>query len=247
MIRLIVANTAQADAVGAAARAAGVAIRSRPFIASDLERLKQPALIVFDAERAPDLTPDLLQTLRRTLGGAVRYSPALVFTGGDKRSWFEAGVIALGPGVGAHRIRQAIEICLASDRDWVTSSAYVGPSRRQHRAFLPLSRRRAEDRSTRKGAGRALPTPAPSASLGVLTRRVAIGVTLLTGSTIETRRAFKATVEEMQASAHAHGRSDLHGPIAVLLHEADAFVLDARRDNAAAERAAGELAERADA
>jgi len=243
MIRMIIANTAQADAVGAAAQASGVGIRLRPFIASDLERLRQPVLVVFDAERAPDIDPDLLQSLRRTLGGPIRYSPVLVFTGGDKKPWHDAGAMALSPGVGAKRIREVIELALTTNRDWVTSSTYIGPSRRAHKALLPLSRRRAEDQG--QGAGRTALRVPPSqrASLGVISRRLTLSVTLLSGSTIEVRRAFQATVAELRDAAEAHERPDLLVSIDMLAREADAFVADARRDNSVAENAVRDLNE----
>jgi hypothetical protein len=240
MIQWVIAHTAHAEAVAEAGGVFGASVRAKPFIASDLERLRQPVVIAFDAARALDITPDVLLSQRRTLGGAIRYSPVIVFSDAERRAWLDAGAFVLAPASSARRVKDAIKTALSADEDWVTSATYIGPSRRSQNALLPLSRRRAEDQEPRAGGARAR-GGAPTASLGVISRRLSLSVALLTGSTIEARRAFRKTVEEMRAGAIAHGRPDLSAAVEALLGEAIAFEADARRDNSAAERAVAAL------
>lgn len=242
MTRLFLVATAQKEAVQAAARAFGAQAHVRAFTRSDLERLKTPMLMVFDADRISELDPETLQLLRRTSRGGLRYSPAVVLCArkADIPAWRAAGAVAIAQNADRGAIKKAIQTALEGARTWVTSASYVGPCRRSHKAVLKWRNRRSADadaaaakvREKAKRAGvveRVL-------SLDVIVRRLSLSATLLSGATIENRRAFRDLVGELQVSAQTQGRGDLARIIAGLRREAEEFVQHSQRDTSVVER-----------
>lgn len=238
MTRQYLVNTSQKDAVAAAARGFGAQCHTRAFSSGDLERLKTPILVIFDAARADDLTPDVLQSLRRTHRGGVRYSPVLVLCDrpAEIAAWRAGGAVAVARSADRAALKAAIQQAIDGMRAWVTSASYVGPCRRKHKAILQWRTRRSADKApaaARKEAADA--PPRKLASLDVLNRRLAVGCTLLSGATIEARRAFRDLCIEAHASASGHGRNDLLGVTARLRAEAEGFLQNPNKDGAAVE------------
>lgn len=244
MVRQFLVSSAQKDALAAVARGCGAQIISRVFSAGDLERIKMPMLLAFDDGRGMELTPDLLQSLRRNHRGGVRYSPAVVFckTPAAVKEWRDAGAVALMRGADRKEIENAVDEALAGERAWITSAAYVGPCRRKHKAVLKWRTRRQQDLSAAdKVAKKKSDAPVHVSSLDVLHRRLTLGATLLSGATIENRRAFRDLTNEFQVSANHHRRDDLHALIAHLRKEAEAFVQNGQREGAALEQIVREI------
>lgn len=242
MTRQIVINSSHKDAVLAAARGFGGQTLTRNFARADLERLKTPILAVIDCGRVADLGPDDLQTLRRTSRGGARLSPMIVFCArtDDPAAWRAAGAVPLPHGANTAAIKKAIHEALDGARAWVTSSSYVGPCRRKHQVILNWRKRRNADAAKRAQAGEQA-APGRVGSLDQIVRRLSLSATLLSGATIESRRAFRDLTNDLAASATAFGRGDLSGPIAHLRREAEAFVQDGQRPNQRIEAILGEL------
>lgn len=238
MARKILIATAHREPVLAAARAFGAQAHVRTFTRSDLERLKSPFLVVMDSGRPADLDPDMLQVLRRNNRGGMRYSPFIVFCDGrEQGAWRSAGALVLPHKADRATIRKAVQEALESARAWVTSATYVGPCRRRRKAVLQWRNRRAADAEaaaarTQEKAKKA-GVESRVFSLDVLMRRLTLSATLLQGSTIESRRAFRDLVGDLQVSADACHRSDLARLTGALMREAELFVQDAQRDNGA--------------
>lgn len=247
MTRHIIVNSTQAEAVQAAARSLGAQCIVRAFGASELGRLKTPALIVFDSARAGDITPDALQHLRRSSRGGVRFSPTVVLC--DKRdevtAWRDAGAVACMRTADRAAVKTCMQEAMGGMRAWVTASSYVGPCRRKHKAVLHWRNRRTADQPAAKpnaparapagGAG------VPTASLNVLYRRISLTGTMLSGSTIESRRAFRSLVGEIDMAVRHHGRGDVSNLTRKLVSEAEAIVHDGQRDTRELENAIAEL------
>ncbi len=249
MIRQYLIGTSNKEAVLAAARAFGAQTHVRAFTRGDLEGLKNPLLVIIDSGRVDGLDADMLQVLRRTNRGGMRYSPFLVFcqTRREIDAWRAAGAVAVHPTNDRAALKKAIQEALDGERAWVTSATYVGPCRRGRKAILNLRKRRAADAeeaetARREKARKASPVLSDRVfSLDVLLRRLTLSATLLSGSTIESRRAFRDLVDELQVSAQAHNRGDLSGVIANMRREADAFVQDGQRSTGALERMLSDL------
>lgn len=243
--RQIVVNTSHKDAVLAAARSFGVQALARTFARADLERLKTPVLAIIDAGRVADLGPEELQTLRRTNRGGARLSPMLVFCGrgDDAAAWRAAGAVTLPHGASIAAIKKGIQEALDGARAWVTSSTYVGPCRRKHTVILNWRKRRTADAVKRAEAKGQAQTEGRVGSVDQIVRRLTLSATLLSGSTIESRRAFRDLANDLAASANAHGRGDISGPISHLRREADAFVNDGQRSNARIEAILAEISQ----
>ncbi len=235
MPRQIVINTRHKDAVLAAARSFGVQALARTFARADLERLKTPILAVIDSDRVADLGPEELQTLRRTSRGGARLSPMLVFCrrGEDTAAWRAAGAVTLPHDANNAAIKKGIQEAMDGARAWVTSASYVGPCRRKHTVILNWRKRRTADAARRAEAkGQDAAPEGRIGSIEQIVRRLTLSATLLSGSTIESRRAFRDLSNDLAVSAVAHGRGDLSSPISHLRREADAFVNDGQRSNA---------------
>lgn len=251
MTRQYLVNTAHKEAVQAAARALGAQVHLRAFTRSDLDRLKQPVLIVVDDARLDFITPDILQNMRRTSRGGMRYSPLLILCSrkGDMDEWRHAGAVAIAANSDRTAIKKAIDEALNGAKTWVTAQSYVGPCRRSHKAVLAWRNRRSSDQAAaREKAEKAAEKKhqqalahVPVSSLAVLHRRLKLSATLLCGSSIETRRAFRDTVIELQASAQALGRNDISNLAAHLRREAEAFVQDGQRSSAQLDRVIADL------
>lgn len=247
MPRQFLITTVHKDAVQAAARAFGAQAHVRSFTRSDLERLKTPFLVVMDSGRVADLNPEMLQTLRRTNRGGMRYSPFIVFCdrGAEMEAWRAAGALPLSSKSDRAAIKKAIQEAIESARIWVTSATYVGPCRRRHKAVLQWRNRRSADADevAAKEREKAKKSGAEERvfSIDVLVRRLNLSATLLSGSTIESRRAFRDLVNDLQASAQAHHRGDLTGIINALKREADLFIQDGQRDGAVLQRLVTDL------
>lgn len=244
MTRQYLVHSVHKESVQAAARSLGAQVLARPFSAGDLERLKAPILVVFDDDGATGLTPDILQSLRRAHRGGVRYSPVVVFVTrrADMAAWRNAGAVAAPPGADKQAVRAAIQQAIEGQRGWVTSTSYVGPDRRRHRPMIAWHGRRQADKA--KPAAQRRPERAGNirvSSLDQVHRRLFLSATLLSGATIEARRAFRDLADETQASAQAHNRGDLSGIIAAIRREADAFVQNGQRDVGALERLIADL------
>ncbi|MET0183523.1 MAG: hypothetical protein ABW199_11615 [Caulobacterales bacterium] len=247
MTRQYLVNSSLKEAVQAAARSLGGQVHLRAFTRSDLERLKQPVLVIADDSRLDLITPDVLQNMRRTSRGGMRYSPFLVFCSrkNDIPIWRHAGAIAVPAGADRATVKKAMEEALNGAKTWVTAQSYVGPCRRSHKAVLAWRNRRSSDRAeaqakAEKAAEKRSQTELSNvrvSSLDIINRRLKLSVTLLAGSSIETRRAFRDLVVEAQASAQALRRGDLAGVIAQMRREADAFLQNSERSTAALERA----------
>lgn len=250
MTRQYLVHSVHKDAVQAAARSFGAQVLARPFSSGDLERLKAPILIVFDDDGTTGLTPDILQSLRRAHRGGVRYSPVVVFVArrGDMSEWRNAGAVAAPPGADKHAVKAAIQQAVEGQRGWVTSASYVGPDRRRHRPLIAWQGRRQADKA-KPATQQRRPERAGNArvsSLEQVHRRLFLSATLLSGATIEARRAFRDLTDEAQVSAQAHNRGDLSGIIAAIRREAEAFVQNGQRDVGALERLVADLGEALD-
>lgn len=235
MPRQIVINTSHKDAVLAASRSFGVQALARNFARADLERLKTPVLAIIDSGRVADLGPEELQTLRRTNRGGARLSPVIVFCGrgDDAPAWRAAGAVTLPHGANMAAIKKGIQEALDGARAWVTSASYVGPCRRKHTVILNWRKRRTADAARQAEAkGKAAAPEGRVGSIEQIVRRLTLSATLLSGSTIESRRAFRDLANDLAVSAVAHGRGDISGPVSHLRREADAFVNDGQRSNA---------------
>jgi len=244
--RQIVVNSSHKDTVLAAARGFGVQTLARAFARADLERLKTPILAIIDSGRVADLGPDDLQTLRRTSRGGARLSPLIVFCGrGDEAAaWRAAGAVTVPHGANAATIKKAIHEAIDGERAWVTSSSYVGPCRRKHQVILNWRKRRNADAAKQAASARAAAAPAGRVgSLEQILRRLHLSATLLTGSTIESRRAFRDLTDDLAASATHAGRGDLARAIAHLRQEAEAFVADGQRPNTRIEAILADLSD----
>ncbi len=248
MTRQFLVATSQKEAVQAAARAFGAQAHVRTFTRSDLERLKTPFLVVIDSGRIPDLDPDMLQSLRRTNRGGMRYSPFVVFCArkGEIAEWRNAGAVAIAHNADRAAVKKAIQTAVEGARTWVTSATYVGPCRRAHKAVLQWRNRRSADADVAAEKARAQAKKAAGGaervfSLDVLVRRLHLSATLLSGSTIESRRAFRDIVNDLQVSAQTHSRVDLANLISGVKREADLFIQDGQRDTSALERLLNDL------
>lgn len=247
MTRQVLIATVHKDAVQAAARAAGAQAHVRSFTRSDLERLKTPLLVVVDNGRIADLDPDLLQSLRRNNRGGMRYSPFIVFCDrpGDLAAWRHAGALAIPSKSDRAAIKKAVQEAMESTRTWVTSATYVGPCRRNHKAVLQWRNRRSADADAAAEKERAKAKKAGAEervfSLDVLVRRINLSATLLSGSTIESRRAFRDLINDLQSSAQGHHRGDLSSIVAALKREAELYLQDGQRDGAVLQRLVGDL------
>ncbi len=239
MPRQYLVNSAQKEAVQAVARSLGASCVARSFGAPELERLKTPILIVFDSSRGEGLTPERLQSLRRTMRNGVRYSPVVVLCdrAAEIKEWRAAGAVAIARNADKKALKAAIEEALDGLKRWVTAASYVGPCRRRHQAILQWRTRRTADRAEEKARAKSAEPAAPArvSSLSVVHRRLSLSVTLLSGSNIETRRAFRDLAAEAHASVLAQRRSDLVPITQGLRAEAEGFLQNAQRDSAKAE------------
>ena len=146
MIRLVLAHTKKVALVHAAAKAAGLGLASCPLGPADLAALKAAVLLVFDADAAPALTPDMLQHLRRSSKGGVGLSPAIVFCAARAiPAWRAAGVIALEEGVSQLEVERAVKTAVSEELRWINNPNYVGPDRRTTQSGVSFGRR-VEDR-----------------------------------------------------------------------------------------------------
>jgi hypothetical protein len=243
MIRTALVHTKSRESVLAAARTIGLECRFLAYSASHLERLKQPALLVFDTDAVDHLTPAHLQALRRDHVTAVRNSPALALCGSrsEAAAWRAAGAVAALRTSRAETLARAMREALAGAEDWVTSQRYVGPSRRKRRPILKLRARRAEDAVMAK---RTSPDAPPGASLGVITRRLFLGAALLEGSSLENRRAFDALAQELGRAIVQQHRPDLAVLARAIQDQAQMFLKDAQRSSAALNALIAELGEK---
>ncbi|MGE3142054.1 MAG: hypothetical protein AB7L65_01925 [Hyphomonadaceae bacterium] len=244
MTKQFLVNTSRKEHVAAAARAFGAQCHARPFGAGELARLKTPALLIFDAARAEDLTPDRLQSLRRAHRSGVRYAPALVLcdTKAEIAAWRAAGAVAIARKSGRGAVKAAIQHAIEDMRAWVTSTSYVGPCRRRHKAILQWRSRRAADAAPPAARERAPDGPLRRlVSLDALHRRMAVSSTLLSGATIESRRAFRDLIAETQAAVIGHNRHDLTPLTQRLRAEAEAFLQNANKDGRAVEALVAEF------
>lgn len=160
MIRLVLAHTQKAALIHAAAKAAGLGLASCPFGPADLAVLKAAVLLVFDADAAPALTPDMLQHLRRTGKGGVSLSPAIVFCAVKEiPAWRTAGVIALEESASAAAVERAVKAAISNEQRWIANPNYVGPDRRSTRRDVAFGRRSSDAPANDAGGE----TPARSA------------------------------------------------------------------------------------
>jgi len=241
MIRIALVNCKSRDIVHAAARKLGLECRFAAYSASHVERLKHPALLIFDTDAVDLLTPEHLQALRRTHVTGVRHSPvvALCRSRGEASAWRNAGAVAALRSSNADTLGRAIREALAGADDWVTSKGYVGPSRRKRKPILRLKARRTEDRDKPQTQ-----SDAPVASLGVIQRRLYLGAALLTGSSLENRRAFDALADELRQAAILQHRPDLAALVRAIGEESRAFVEDGQRTTAVLEGLIADLSVR---
>lgn len=245
MIRLALVNSTHRDAALSAARAAGLQCRPVSYSAHQLEKLKEPVLLMFDSDAVEHLTPELLQSLRKTHTTGVRHSPAVVLCRrrGEVALWRDAGCVAVMLSSGPATLQRAVKEAVSGAADWVTSKSYVGPSRRRRKAIVRLRSRRRDDeaaRTPKAGAG----SQRPAASLSVLHRRLHLGASLITSSTLESRRAFAALALELRSALIAHHRPDLASIGEAISREAEAFAKDGQRDSGVLERLIEKLGEK---
>lgn len=244
-MRLILAYTRNRNAILTAAKACGMQCALRAFSPADLMELRTPVLLAFDANGKPDFEPDFLQYLRRTHPGGVRYSPAIVFcrTREEIEDWRAAGAVPVSEKADAAELSAAIKTALVSTRKWVASASFVGPDRRGRKALLRMRKRRREDgaAAAAKSAHNVVADDIRVSSPALMHRRLSLAAQLLHGSSIESRRAFRAMIDELEVSARAHGRSDLLGLSRTLRAEADRFLKDGNADTAAIEAAVDQM------
>ncbi|MBI1187255.1 MAG: hypothetical protein GC206_08000 [Alphaproteobacteria bacterium] len=243
MIRTALVHTKSRESVLAAARKIGLECRFHPYSASHLERLKQPALLIFDTDAVEHLTPALLQALRRDHVTGVRHSPALALcrTRSEAGAWRDAGAVAALRSSTAETLARAMREALAGADDWVTSKAYVGPSRRKRAPILKLRTRRAGDYAAKARAGAGA---APTASLGVIARRLHLGAALLSGSSLENRQAFLALAQELARAIVLQHRPDLAMLARAIQDQAQLFLKDEQRSTAILDALVAELAQK---
>ena len=244
MPKLVLAHTRHRTVIQAAAKAAGLQCMLRAFSPPDLMDLKAPVLLAFDADGLPTFEPDFLQYLRRTHPGGVRYSPAVVFckTREEIAEWRAAGAIAVPDKAGVDEVATAIRAALTGSRKWVASSTYVGPDRRAHRAVFKINKRRREDGAAAAArVEREAPAPVRVQSPELMHRRISLAAQLLHGSSIESRRAFRAMIDELEVSARGHQRSELMSLARTLRNEAERFLKDGNADTGDLDRAVAQL------
>jgi hypothetical protein len=245
-MRQILAYTRNRSAIQAAARACGVQCALRAFSPPDLMELRAPLVLAFDADGKPEFEPDFLQYLRRTHPGGVRYSPAVVFcqTKEQQGEWLAAGAVPISERASAQDLIEAVKEAVLGSRKWVTSTTYVGPDRRLHKALLRLRKRRREDGAqiaAKKAANAAAIDDMRVSSPALMHRRLFLASQLLQGASIESRRAFRGMIDELEVSARAHGRSDILGLSRTLKTEADRLLKDGAADTQAVETAVSQL------
>lgn len=240
MIKTALVNTKSRESALAAVRKIGLECRFLAYSASHLERLKQPALLVFDTNAVEHLTPAHLQALRRGHVTAIRHSPALALCArrSEAAAWRAAGAVAALRSSSAETLARAMREALAGAEDWVTSKTYVGPSRRKRQPILKLRARRAEDATAVR---RTESDAAPTASLGVIARRLYLGAALLEGSSLESRRAFAALAEELGRAIVQQHRPDLAILARAIHDQAAMFLEDPQRSTAALDALVAEL------